>query len=56
MASTFLGPPSLGIMVDMEMGAIQLDGWECSKILVIHILPYEEVVFWTESMVTRLII
>lgn len=52
MASAFLGLPGLGIVLDMEKGAIQLDGWECSKILVIDILPHEEITFWTEIMVT----
>lgn len=38
----------------MEKCAIQLDGWEGSKILVIYILPHEEIVFWTEIMVTSI--
>lgn len=41
-------------MLDMEKGAIQLDGWEGSKILAIYILPHEEIVFWTEIMVTSI--
>lgn len=42
-ASTFLGPPSFHIVLDMGVDAIQ-----CSKIVVINILPYEEL--WTESV------
>lgn len=38
----------------MEKGAIQPNGWEGSKILVIYILPHEEIVFWTEIMVTSI--
>lgn len=48
MAGTFLDASRFGVMLDMEMDAIQLGGWECSKILIINILPCDETVFWTE--------
>ena len=47
-ASTFLGPPSFHIVLDMGVDAIQ-----CSKIVVINILPYEELAFWTESIALK---
>lgn len=50
--STSLGALSLGIMLGKEMNAIQLGGWQCSKILVIFILPCNKTVFWTEGMAT----
>lgn len=52
MVSAGLGPPCLGVMLNTEMDAIQLGGWERSKILVITVLPHKEIVFWTESTVT----
>ena len=51
-SSTPLGAPGLSILLDTEMGAIHLDGWKCSKILVISILLCEETIFWAEDTVT----
>ena len=41
-AGTSLGAPGLGVMLDMKMGAIQLDGQKCSKTSVINICCVRE--------------